>query len=92
MAMSLRTEEFYEFGPFRLDAVERRLLRDGETVAVTAKAVDVLLALVENCGRTVTKEELLSIVWAESFVEEANLTVNISALRRALGEGPGEHR
>lgn len=90
--MSLRTEEFYEFGPFRLDAVERRLLRDGETVALTAKAVEVLFALVENSGRTVSKEELLSTVWAESFVEEANLTVNISALRRALGEGPSEHR
>jgi DNA-binding winged helix-turn-helix (wHTH) protein/TolB-like protein/Flp pilus assembly protein TadD len=78
----------YTFGPFRLDPRERRLLRDGEVVPLTLKAFDLLQLLVENQGHLLEKEELLRRVWPDAIVEENNLTVTISALRKALGEGP----
>ena len=67
----------YEFGAFRLDVRERRLLRDGATVSLTPKAFDLLLALVERRGRLVEKEELFQAVWRGTFVEKANLVSNI---------------
>jgi DNA-binding winged helix-turn-helix (wHTH) protein/TolB-like protein/Tfp pilus assembly protein PilF len=82
----MRAKRLYEFGPFRLDAAERLLLRDGEVVPLTLKVFDALVLLVENSGHLLEREQLLRAVWADSFVEEANLTVSISALRRALGE------
>ena len=85
--MSQPTQHLYEFGPFRLDARERLLQRDGATIALTPKAFDLLLALVERHGRLVEKEELLKLVWPDAFVEEANLTYNISFIRKALGDG-----
>lgn len=78
-----------EFGPFRLDAAKRVLWRDGRIVALPPKALDLLVALVEQGGDVVTKEELMRRVWPETFVEEANLSVNVSALRKALGDQPG---
>src|SRR5215813_5691586 len=78
---------FYEFGPFRLDTAERLLLRDGEEVSLTPKIFDLLLVLVENGGHILEKDELMKAVWPDAVVEEANLTRNISTLRRALGEG-----
>jgi Tol biopolymer transport system component/DNA-binding winged helix-turn-helix (wHTH) protein len=81
----------YEFGPFRLDPAERRLLREGETVSLSPKVFDLLLVLVRRNGAILEKEELLSAVWPDTIVEENNLSVNISALRKALGEGPNEH-
>ena len=78
-----------EFGPFRLDAAKRVLWRDGRVVPLPPKALDVLVALVEQRGDVVTKDELLKRVWPDTFVEEANLSVNVSALRKALGDGPG---
>jgi TolB-like protein/DNA-binding winged helix-turn-helix (wHTH) protein/tetratricopeptide (TPR) repeat protein len=84
-------KEFLRFGPFRLDADERQLLReDGTAVPLTAKAFDVLLLLVRNRDRTVTKEEFMAEVWAGTVVEEANLTDNISTLRQALGDDARE--
>jgi len=82
----------YEFGPFRLIPEERQLLRDNQPVPLTPKSFDLLVVLVENSGHLIEKDELLKRIWRDSFVEEANLTVNISALRRALGEGPNEHQ
>lgn len=82
----------YEFGPFRLIPEERQLLREGKPVPLTPKAFDLLLVLVENGGRLIEKEELMKRVWPDSFVEEANLSVKMSALRRALGENPNEHQ
>jgi DNA-binding winged helix-turn-helix (wHTH) protein/tetratricopeptide (TPR) repeat protein len=79
-------EQVFEFGQFRLDAVNKLLLRAGEVVPLTPKAFDVLLALVESGGRMLSKEELMRAAWPETFVEEANLTVNIYTLRKALGE------
>jgi DNA-binding winged helix-turn-helix (wHTH) protein/Flp pilus assembly protein TadD len=78
--------ELYEFGEFTLDIPERRLLRDGVPVHLPPKTHDVLVALVREASRLVTKEELLARVWPEAFVEEGILTVHVSNLRRALGD------
>jgi DNA-binding winged helix-turn-helix (wHTH) protein len=85
--MEKKLRQLYEFGPFRLDAGERLLLRAGETVALAPKTFDVLLAFVEQPGHLLEKEVLLKTVWPDSFVEENNLTDNIFRLRKALGEG-----
>ena len=79
----------YEFDSFVLDEKEKVLLRDGERVPLTPKALEMLIVLVSNAGLVLEKEELMEIVWPDTFVEEANLAVNISMLRRALGEMPG---
>src|SRR5213078_4611093 len=84
--MSQQTKELFEFGQFTLDAHERRLLRNGQPVPLKPKVIETLLVLVENCGRTTDKEELMKRLWPDTFVEDANLTVNISQLRKALGE------
>lgn len=83
--MTKYAKHFYDFAPFRVDAVERVLLRDNEPVPLTPKVFDTLLLLVENRGRTVTKEEMIACLWPESFVEEGSLSQNIFLLRRALG-------
>ena len=80
----------YHFGPFSLNYGERLLLRDGQPVHLAPKAFDVLLVLIQNQGCLVTKERLLSEVWPNVFVEEANLSVNIASLRRALEDGEAE--
>ena len=84
--MSGQEKHLYEFGPFRLDPVRRRLLRDGEPVQLTPKAFDTLLALVEQSGRTVEKDDLMKRVWPGAVVEENNLNQNITALRKGLGD------
>jgi DNA-binding winged helix-turn-helix (wHTH) protein/TolB-like protein/Tfp pilus assembly protein PilF len=86
----MMTEEqvrFYEFGRFRVDVGQRVLRRESEVVPLTPKVFDILLVLVEGNGRIVEKDELMRRVWPDSFVEEGNLTQNISLLRKALGEG-----
>lgn len=82
----------YEFGPFCLIPHERQLWRGEQIVALPPKVFDTLLALVENSGHLVGKEELMSRLWPDSFVEEATLARNISDLRKALGETSGEQR
>ena len=82
----------YEFGRFLLDARERLLLRDGQPVALTPKAFDTLLVLVQNTGHVLEKDELMKAVWPDSFVEEVNLAHNVSVLRKALGEKDEESR
>ncbi|HEV7745970.1 MAG TPA: tetratricopeptide repeat protein [Pyrinomonadaceae bacterium] len=74
----------YEFGPFRLDAEKLRLTRDGELVPLFRKDVESLLVLVRNPGRPLEREELMKAVWEDAAVEDANLTVAISHLRKAL--------
>ena len=76
----------YRFASFRLDPGQRALLRDGKPVSITPKVFDLLLVLVENAGRLVLKQDLLDRVWPDTFVEEANLSVHISALRKILGD------
>src|SRR5262245_5401192 len=90
--MNDRTRRFYEFGDLRIDATERELLRNGHPVPLTPKAFDVLRVLVENSGRTIDKDNLLQEVWPDSFVEESNLTKQISALRQLLGDSCDEPR
>src|SRR5437870_6525503 len=84
---------FYEFGRFRLDADRHRLMRDGEVVPLSPKAVEALLVLVRNPGKPLEREALMQAVWADTFVEDANLTVAISHLRKALGQNgePAEY-
>src|SRR6476661_5713769 len=76
----------YHFGPYRLNLGQRILTRAGETIPLTPKAVDILARLVMSAGRVVEKDELLQEVWADTFVEDSNLTQNIFILRRALGD------
>ncbi len=76
----------YQFGPFHLDARERRLSRGGEMIPLRLKVFDTLLVLVENAGRLITKQDLLDAIWPETTVEENNLNHNVSVLRKALGE------
>jgi len=90
MAGQLETNRFYEFGPYRLDRHARVLLRDGAIVPLTPKVLDTLLALVESRNGVVSKDELLRLVWPDSFVEESNLAQNISVLRKALGQSPDQ--
>src|SRR5262245_964035 len=87
-----RTTRFYEFGPFRVDTVKYVLTRDGEVAPLSLKAFEILLALIENRGQVLVKNELLQRVWPDTVVEENNLARNISALRKALDEQPNEHQ
>src|SRR5437016_1152085 len=77
----------YEFGAFRLDAAQRVIFRGGRPVPLAPKVLETLLALVERSGTLVTKDELMTRLWPETFVEEANLTQNVFQLRKVLGEG-----
>ena len=77
-----------EFGPYRLDARRRLVWKGDALLDVPPKAVELLAALAGEAGEVVSKEELLQRVWPDTFVEEANLSVNVSILRKALGEQP----
>jgi predicted ATPase/DNA-binding winged helix-turn-helix (wHTH) protein len=87
MTSRLDDRPIYEFECFRLNPAERLLLREGQAVALTPKAFDVLLYLVERHGRLVEKHALLSDLWPDAVVEEANLAYNISVIRKALSNG-----
>ncbi len=82
----------YEFGPFRLDTVKYVLTRNGESVPLNLKAFEILLALIENRGQVLEKNEIMRRVWPDTIVEENNLARHISALRKALDEQPNEHQ
>ncbi len=88
--MHKQIKHLYEFGPFRLDTGERLLMRDGRMAPLPPKVFDTLLVLVENSGRVVSKDELMQSLWPDTFVEESNLTQNISQLRRALSDGTAD--
>ena len=83
--MKRQSKRFYVFGAFRIDVTDRLLFRDNSVVSLTPKAFDTLLFLVENSGRVLGRQEIMSEVWPDSFVEENNLAQNISALRKVLG-------
>ncbi len=89
---SLADGYLYRFGQFALDVRKRTVSRADSPVSLTPKAFDVLLFLVQNPNRLVTKEELLQAVWGDTFVEEGNLTQYISHLRKALGDNPEDTR
>ena len=88
--MGEQLKHFYEFSNFRIDPEARVLLHDGKVAPLTPKLFDTLLALVERNGKVVTKDELIKFVWPDTFVEEGNLTQNISMLRKLLGESPDD--
>ena len=90
--MSNQINHIYEFGDFRLETAEQLLLRRGEPIPLTPKAFDTLLVLVQSSGHLVEKDELMKRVWADAFVEEANLARNVWALRKTLEDDHGEHR
>jgi DNA-binding winged helix-turn-helix (wHTH) protein len=79
----------YEFDSFTLDENERVLLRDGKRVPLTPKALEMLIVFVARAGLVLERDELMEMVWPDAFVEESNLAVTISTLRKALGEMPG---
>jgi Tol biopolymer transport system component/DNA-binding winged helix-turn-helix (wHTH) protein len=84
-----RARGIFLFGPFRLDAGERVLLREDEPVALTPKAFDTLLVLISHGGRLVEKDRLLEEVWHDTYVEEKTLAQNVLTIRKALGKTPG---
>src|SRR5262245_25747449 len=85
-----QNNQWYEFGPFRLATAEHRLYRNGEVVMLPPKEFDLLLLLVQNQGQVMNRESLIKALWPNTVVEEANLNVHISGLRKALAENPGE--
>ena len=84
--MSPNCGHILQFKDFTIDKDEKVLLREGMPVALAPKVFETLLALIENHGRIVLKEELLKRLWPDTFVEEANLTFNIQQLRKSLGD------
>src|SRR5580693_4115885 len=87
----MKSEEIFRFGEFQIDVLARSLRREEEIVTLNRRAFDVLLYLVQNPGRVLTRDELLKNVWPETFVDENSLAQSISALRRALEEKPGDN-
>jgi TolB-like protein/DNA-binding winged helix-turn-helix (wHTH) protein/Tfp pilus assembly protein PilF len=90
--MNEQVRRGYEFGCFVMDPDKRLLYREGELVSLAPKILETLLVLIENRGRVLSKDELLTKVWGETIVEEVGLARNISILRKALGERPDEHQ
>ena len=82
----------YQFADFRVDPVRRLLLRGGESLPITSKAFSTLLVLLEGRGEVIEKGDLIRRVWGDAFVTEANLTQNISSLRKVLGDRTGDRR
>lgn len=83
----MESSPLYEFGPFTVDPAERLLTRGGRPVSLTPKAFDLLSHLIDRPGQLIGKQELMAALWPDTFVEEANLTYTMSALRKALGDG-----
>ncbi|HEX2643283.1 MAG TPA: tetratricopeptide repeat protein [Thermoanaerobaculia bacterium] len=91
-AVTRAEKRLYEFDGFRVDPVRRRLVKDNELVPITPKAFSILLILIESRGGVVEKEDIIQKVWPDTFVTEANLTQNVSSLRKALGERANDAR
>ncbi|WP_380931193.1 winged helix-turn-helix domain-containing protein [Sphingomonas arantia] len=87
-----RAKRSFAFGPFVLEPERQALLKDGNSVRIGGRALDILTLLVERSGEVVGKRELFERAWPDTFVDEANLKVNMAGIRRALGEGPGTAR
>src|SRR5262245_21460530 len=84
--MSLLINHFYRFGEFTLDADQKVLLRQGKPLLLAPKVLETLLTLVQTSGRIVEKEELMTRLWPDTFVEESNLTYSVVQLRKTLGD------
>jgi len=90
--MSNQGKELYEFGPFRLDTRKRMLLRNNQPVPLQMKAFETLLVLVRQSEQVVLKDDLMTSVWPDTFVEESNLAQQIFVLRKALGDAAGDNK
>lgn len=88
--MPVKLARYFEFGEFRLEPEKMRLWRKDVVVRLTPKAMKILLLLVENQGRTVSREQLLEAVWKDTFIEEGNINFNISLLRKSLAHNSSE--
>src|SRR6202789_653264 len=88
---SMKTEGIFQFGEFQVDVLARTLRRQDQIVTLNRRAFDVLLYLVQNPGKALTRDELLKNVWPDTFVDENSLAQSISVLRRALEEKPGDN-
>ena len=84
--MSWLIKHCYRFGEFTLDADQKVLLRQGKPLLLAPKILETLLTLVQNSGRIIEKEELMTRLWPDTFVEESNLTYTIVQLRKTLGD------
>ena len=82
--MTKSAKRLYEFGPYRVDAADRLLLKEGKVVPLPPKVFDILLTFVERSGRVLDKDELMQEVWPDTFVEEGNLARNVSTLRATV--------
>lgn len=91
-AAKVDTKDVISFGPFRLDRMQRLLLEGDKPVRIGSRALDILILLLERPGALVTKSEIMARVWPNTRVESTNLTVNMCALRRALGDGHAGNR
>src|ERR1700728_2725273 len=89
--MSMKAEGAFQFEKFQVDALARTLRREEEIVTLNRRAFDVLLYLVENPGKVVSRDELLKNVWPDAIVDENSLAQSISTLRRSLEEKPGDN-
>jgi eukaryotic-like serine/threonine-protein kinase len=87
----MKTEGIFQFGEFQVDVLARTLRRQDQIVTLNRRAFDVLLYLVQNPGKALTRDELLKNVWPDTFVDENSLAQSISVLRRALEEKPGDN-
>jgi len=85
-AMSSLASSLYAFGEFRVDVQNRVLCRGEDPIALTPKAFELLLLLIQHSGEVLSKDELMQTMWPDSFVEESNLTQTVFMLRKALGE------
>jgi DNA-binding response OmpR family regulator len=81
--------ELYAFGAVRIDVARHVVSRDGHPIALAPKTFELLLILVRSCGRAISRQELIAALWPDTFVEEANLSFQVSMLRRALGDSSG---
>lgn len=89
--MAYGVKHLLEFGPYRVDPERRLLLRDQNTVPLSPKAFDLLLILVEHSGDVVSKDDLMNLLWPDTFVEESNLGQHVFQLRKALGQRTQDH-
>ncbi len=89
--MSNAFKQLLEFGPFQVDPEQRLLLRDRQSIPLSPKAFDLLLALLQRSGQVVMKDDLMRLLWPDTFVEESNLGQHVFQLRKALGERAQDH-
>src|SRR5262250_2831481 len=84
--MTVPTKRLLEFGPFQIDLDQRLLWRDQKQIPLSPKAFELLSVLANRSGDVISKDELMNLLWPDTFVEESNLSQHVFQLRKALGE------